>query len=1365
MLIKRTNYFLSLLLVLSYAIDSIGNERDLNFMNLSNKDGLSSNVVSTMLKDSYGFMWFGTDDGLNKYNGKEFKVYRHSSNDPSSISANEIINLHEDKQGNLWIATGGGLVLYNRRMDSFEEFNERKDMVLTAVHSDKEGNIWVAGYDGVFIMNPKTGKYSKLPLVSAKDKSLASLPMTKLFRDSKGRMWLASEKGLLLYKPQEKSFLRYTHSSTIENSLLSNSVKDLYEDKNGNLWVATHAGVSCLSKDEKYFKNYNSSVSDEHTLSSNLVYSLSGDLSGKIWIGTEEGLNILNPATGKVLRVERNGRNNYSMVGKSVKCLLIDSEDICWVSTFRGGVNKYDKNLPFFNLRQSNAYDKFGLSAPVVTSFAEAANGNIYVGTDGGGLNVFDIKAGVFHKVPLSANHNIAILSMEKVGSEIWIGTFLKGLFILDTKTGLSRQIQKGDDLYHIRGADVFCIKKDSRGNVWIGTNGQGVACYETEKKIFRHFTDYNKNIGNINLNGYIRAIEEDKDGNIWIGSNGSGIAVYNPLTGYSRNLSKRNTKLPSDNITSIYAARQGVWIGTSGGGLTFYDEGNGTMATYSEQEGLANGVIYKILGADDGKIWVSTNKGISSFDPGKKKFKNYSYYNGVQRSTFVLGAGLKLADGRLFFGGTNGFNYFNPFHLNTKRNIPKLVFTDLKVANQSVLPAKSAQIKEHISIAKEINLDYKQNFSLSFVALNYTSPQENRYCYKLEGFDKDWNKVGTANTAVYTNLDPGEYTFKVKASSEAGEWSTPEVSINIFVHPPFWLTYYAYTFYFLLAASILWYIRSRGIQKLRAKFALEQERVQLKQMIEQERREAERQHEFDQLKIKFLTNISHEFRTPISLIVGPVEQLLQQETDLKKSDQLNMIRRNARRLLNLVNQLLDFRNIKQHEQKLNIREGDFIAFSRDVAESFKDLADRKHINFEFRSNLKFHFTSFDHDKLERVLFNLLSNAFKFTLKDGEVILGIDYISGAEGLKITLSDTGIGMEELVKDKIFDRFFQSQSNPGILNQGSGIGLSITKEFVRMHGGSIEVESILGKGSIFTIQIPFRKIEDSLILEEDAIVSDLGGFLPLQDPEQEESVVRDVKLPVILLVEDNDDFRTYLKDNLKRYYRIVEACNGKEGWQKVLSSHPELVVSDISMPHVSGTELCRKIKADKRTNHIPVLLLTALAGEEDQLFGLETGANDYMTKPFNFEILNIKIRNLLTLNESLKSTYSKRIKVLAPEIEIESENEKLLNKVIQYIEDNLTNSQLSVEDLSKHVGMSRGSLYTKVLELTGESPVEFIRSLKLDKAAVLLEKSNMNVSQVSYSVGFATPNYFARAFKTKFNLLPSEYLNLKRGEKVQ
>jgi len=535
--------------------------------------------------------------------------------------------------------------------------------------------------------------------------------------------------------------------------------------------------------------------------------------------------------------------------------------------------------------------------------------------------------------------------------------------------------------------------------------------------------------------------------------------------------------------------------------------------------------------------------------------------------------------------------------------------------------------------------------------------------------------------------------------------------------------------------------------------------------LIEQERREAERLHKFDKMKIKFLTNLSHEFRTPISLITGPVEQLLHLETSSEKANQLGLIRRNARRLLNLANQLLDFRNIEEKELKLKAIEGDFVSFTRDVAESFRDFSERKQISFQFHSPLRDYFTYFDHDKIERVLFNLLSNAFKFTLKGGEIKLNVDRDAEFEGIKITISDSGIGIDESEKDKIFDRFFQSDNNDDVMNQGSGIGLSITKEFIKLHGGSISVESITGKGSSFTIRLPLNDLkysessDNEYPVEQPLVEDDVTNEEPM-----EIRAVAQAQLPTILIVEDNEDFRYYLKDNLKAFYRIVEASNGKEGWQKALSSHPQLVVSDISMPQMSGIDLCKKIKSDKRSKHIPVLLLTALTEEDDQLLGLETGANDYMTKPFNFNILNIKIRNLLTLNEQFKNTYSKQLKVAAPDLKIESYNEKFLGKVVHYVESNLTNSQLSVEDLSRHIGMSRGSLYNKILEISGESPVEFIRSVKLDRAAILLEKSDMKISQISYAVGFSTPNYFARAFKTRFNMLPSEFLLLKRGDKA-
>jgi len=1300
-------------------------------------------------------MWFGTDDGLNKFDGQHFTIYRHKVGDASSIASSDILDLHEDRAGNLWIGTRSGLVRYDREKDAFQNFKETETIPITSISSDANQHIWVANYEGLSILDVKTGKFSSLALKRKEDQRVVNQAVLQLYRDRKMQIWMGTRTGLYQYNPKEQVLEHFAHSAENPSSLSGNYISSIAEDVQGNIWVGTTEGLSMLMPNGKEFINYHHHSTDKSSLSSNIVYTIATDTEGKLWIGTEEGLDILEPVKGKISRVERTARNQYSLVGKSVKCVFVDNQGVFWIATFRGGVNKYDKNLAFFNLRQSNAFDPSGLSASVVTSFVEGENGGIYVGTDGGGLHLFDPATSAFRHLPMGCatdGRHLSILAMEKRAAEIWIGTYLNGLFILNTQTGQCQQLKAGTSSSSISGNDIFCLKVDSKGNVWIGTNGEGVTFYDHEKKIFVHHNSSQVEKSDIPLNGYIRAIEEDRQGNIWIGSSGSGIAVYNPLTGSSKMLNKVNSVLPSDNITALFSGHDGVvWIGTAGGGLTRYSE-NGSMVSFSEENGLSNGVVYKILEDQNRKIWLSTNKGISSFDPATEKFKNYSHYNGIQRSPFVLGAGLKVRDGRLFFGGTDGFNYFDPQTLHANKSVPKVVLTDLKVSNQSVQPAGNAPIHQHISVAKEIQLDYKQNFSLSFVALNFSSPHENRYFYQLENFDKDWNSVGQTTTAVYTNLDPGEYVFKVKAASDAGEWTTPVSSIKITVYPPFWLTYYAYALYVLAAGSILLLIRHRGIQKLKARFAIEQERLQVQQLIEQERRESERLHEFDQMKIKFLTNLSHEFRTPISLIMGPVQQLIQQETSNPRNRQLQMIKRNARRLLNLVNQLLDFRNIK--EQKLQATEGDFIAFVREVAESFKDLADRKGIHFAFKSHVGDYFTFFDQNKVERILFNLLSNAFKFTLEGGEVCLEIKALDNKEGLEVRLADSGIGMEEDVKEKIFDRFFQSETQGAILNQGSGIGLSIAKEFVKMHGGTIEVESIAGKGSIFILHFPFNRTENTHLTDEDG-----AGELLIKS-ESAEDTVPDAVRPVILLVEDNDDFRFYLKDNLKTFYRVIEASNGKEGWQKVLATHPELVVSDISMPHVSGIELCRKIKADKRTHHIPIMLLTALTGEENQLIGLETGANDYMTKPFNFEILHVKIRNLLTLNQQLKSTYSKQLKVLPPDMNVVSEHERLLGKVLAYIESNLTHANLSVEDLSRHVGMSRGSLYTKILELTGETPVEFIRSVKLDKAAILLEKSDLNVAQVCYSVGFATPNYFARAFKARFHMLPSEYINQKR-----
>ena len=1354
---------------------AVGQDNNINFASLTTQDGLSSNTVNVILKDRYGLMWFGTADGLNKFDGTNFTLYRHKSGDVTSLQANEILSIHEDKAGNLWVGTSGGsLSLYDRKKDAFIGFpagNGPKAIsnnVISSICSDYLGKIWVAHYNGVNIIDPQTNVVSTIPIGSKSPHSFSKISLC-LFEDRQHRMWIGTNEGLFEFDPRTRSFNQFVHTPEHLSGLVGNIVSAITEDKKGNIWVGTSEGLSMLKARSNSFTNYRQNDVNPHTLSSDIINSICVD-GDSLWLGTDEGLNILDTKTGNISRFGLDDRNVHSLTTQSVRSVYIDGSGTCWLGTIGGGVNKYDKNLNLFDLVQSNVYDKKGLNSPVVTSFAETKDGKVFVGTQGKGLSLFNPTSRLFERYSLYSERNrsdsrLSILCLEMTRKQqLLVGTFLEGLFVVNPRSGKYTQLMQGTNPEDLNSNNIFCIKEVSNGNLWIGTNGGGINVLNGENKVIGRFTPHPKARNDVMLpiNGYIRDIEEDREGNMWIATHGGGIASYNTTTKKFTVFNTANSRLSNDKVQTIKEDSRGnIWVGTFGGGLGVFDTKTRQFNIFSEKDGLQNSTIYKILEDEKGLIWVSTNKGISSIDLTTKKINNYNNHNGVQNNNFVHGAGLRLSDGKLYFGGLEGFNYFNPKYLKKNSNISSLLFTDLKISNQTVVASKDGPIREHISVVKEINLDYRQNFSISYVGLNYTAAEQNQYAYKLEGFDKDWNYVGGTTTASYTNLDPGEYLFRIKAGNNDGTWGTEGTSIKIYIHPPFWRTLYAYTFYTIVIIGLLLYLRYKGIQRIRQKFALEQQRSH----AEQERKEAERVQELNRLKIKFLTNLSHEFRTPISLILGLVEKLLSGEENRRAYQQLQIIRRNGRRLLNLVSQLLDFRKMEEHELKLHQSQGELVSFVKEVCDSFKDLSERKKIDFVSKSSISQLFTLFDHDKLERILFNLLSNAFKFTLEGGQISLELDKKcnqpdNAATWVSIKVSDTGIGIPQDKKEKIFERFFQDTT--AALNQGTGIGLSITKEFVNMLNGGITVDSEPGKGTTFTITLPFSPLEVTETASEVLPQTRQPDAEPVEEFKKNQSLKSKTEVPSILLVEDNEDFRFYLKDNLRLHYKIFEATNGKEGWQSALADHPQLIVSDIGMPQMNGLELSRKIKSDKRTNHIPVILLTALTGEEDQLKGLETGANDYITKPFNFEVLNVKVKNLLLLNTALKNTYSKQIKIISKEVEIESENEKLLKTVMLYLEENLTNLQLSVEELSRHMGMSRSSLYSKLLELTGQTPVEYIRSVKLDKAAVLLEKSDMNIAQIAYSVGFSSSNYFAKSFKAKFDILPSEYLNKKRRE---
>jgi signal transduction histidine kinase/ligand-binding sensor domain-containing protein/DNA-binding response OmpR family regulator len=1352
-------------------------QEDINFTALTTKNGLSSNTVNTILKDRFGLLWFGTDDGLDKFDGTNFKVYRHSPGDSTSLRANEILSLHEDKSGNLWIGTSGGsLSLYDRKKDAFINFrsgnspNSIKNNVIKAVCSDYRGYIWVIHYGGFDVLDPRTGQIINMPLTPPVEQMIKSSHGHFAFEDSRRRMWVALSNGLLQYDPAT-GIIKQTWYSGRDSLIPGDAVNAIAEDKQGNVWVGGNTGLSVYRPGATGLVSYPVKTDIGKPVRNFVVNAIAVE-EDKLWLATTTGLYILNTNKEIASQFSFDYRNSHSLSAQSVRSLYLDNQGICWIGVFGGGVNKFDSNLNLFNSVTSNVFDEKGLRASYITSFAEDNNGNIFVGT-GGGLSLFNPRTRLFESFDIkpaqgSSASYLSILCLKRTTTNrLMIGTFGNGLFVLDPVTKNYKQLVRGENATDLNSNDIFCIEEDSKGNIWVGTNGDGINVLNAENKVIARYTSRPQNANDIKLpfNEFIRDIEEDNNGKIWIATHGGGIAVLTPSTGKFTFYNSANSMLPNDKVLSLLEDQSGnIWAGTFGGGLAMFEKQTNQITLFTEKNGLLNSTIYKILEDQKGLIWISTNKAISSIDPATKKVNNYTHYNGVQNNNFINGSGIRLSTGELYFGGLEGFNYFNPLQLRRNKNIPSVLITDLRISNQSVAPSEGGPIQEHISVAKEINLDYKQNFALSFVGLNYTSPEQNQYAYKLEGFDKEWNYVGNINQVSYTNLDPGEYLFRVRASNNDGVWNNQGASIKISVHPPFWRSAYAYIIYVLMLAGLLLYFRYSSIRKIKRKLALEQVKVR----AQQDRREAERVHELDMLKIKFLTNLSHEFRTPISLILGPTEKLLDQQKNEQSSGQLQMIKRNAKRLLNLVNQLLDFRKMEEQELKLQLSEGELVSFLRETCDSFTDLSERKKINFEFKTQVGQFHTYFDHDKMERILFNVLSNAFKFTHEGGRISLRLlmSDRKSPEPVKwmlIKVSDSGIGIPADKKEKIFERFFQNSTSASILNQGSGIGLSITREFVKMHGGEIEVDSEPEKGATFHIHLPFIPVQKAAINSNDhiAIAAPVMETAPVENEEAHSAdALNNGAMPLILLVEDNEDFRFYLKDNLRLHYKIVEAANGKEAWHKTLAHHPQLIVSDISMPEMDGNQLTQKIKSDKRTCHIPVILLTALTGENDQITGLRTGANDYITKPFNSEVLNAKIQNLLALKDTFKNTYSKQIKVLVPEVKIESENEKLLQEVMSYLEENLTNPGLSVEYLSKHVGMSRSTLYNKILELTGQTPVEFIRSVKLDKAAVLLEKGEQNVAQIAYSVGFSTPNYFAKSFKAKFDMLPSEYINKMR-----
>ncbi|CAN5789103.1 two-component regulator propeller domain-containing protein [soil metagenome] len=1333
-----------------------------NFSKLDINNGLSNNQVNAILKDADGFLWFGTMSGLNRYDGYSFKIFRSKPDDSISLTNNYIHSLYELPDKKIWVGSGGSdISIYDSHTEKFDAayYTYLQSLGLPTggisnIIKGSNGRYWFV-YD-----NRELYMYSD---VDKKAKSFTQNLKTPLsissVRETKdGKLWIVYQNGYLEEYDLNSNKVIFA-SAALKNLNKGNNTYNLIIDSDGDIWLWHYAnGIFLFHPPDNSIRSFNVN-SFPTRLSSNLVSQVVQDNSGLIWVATDHGgVNLIDKKNNFTTSYLLNDpKNPKSLSQNSITALYKDNNGIIWLGTYKQGINYLNDNITQFSHYHHQESNARTLQYDDVNKFVEDKSGNIWIGTNGGGLIYFDRKGNTFKqylhdsKNENSLSTNVIVSLCLDHDNILWIGTYLGGLNSFDGNKFTHYRHNDNDSL-SLANDNIWEIFEDRENNLWIGTLGGGLNLFDRKTTRFQHF-QYTGSQPPIRSN-YIFAILQDMQGNLWIGTdNGITVLEKNKNTSVFYQHTKGKNSLSSASVISIYEDSQGrIWVGTRDG-LNLFNAQSKDFQTFTTSDGLPDNIILNILEDNAGTLWLSTPSGLcnAKFQQKENGFglviTHFDEMNNLQNREFNDNAALKTKTGELIFGGPSGFNIINPEKIKKPSYQSKIAFTDLQILNKNVKPGDVINdrvlLKKSLSQLQSIDLKYKENvFTIEFASLDFSHNARDKYAYMMEEFNSDWLFAdGDHRSATYTNLDPGHYVFKVKVLNSNGLWSA-EKTLEINIEPPFWRTPIAYIIYILVAVGLLLLTRRIVLDRIHMRYEVQQA------------------HALERLKTKFFTNVSHEFRTPLSLIIAPLDKIIKHTGDEEQKKQLNLVQRNAKRLLSLVNQLLDFRKIEVQEMKLHPSIGDIIGFSKDISQSFLDIAEKKAIQFSFASNIDSLEIYFDKDKIEKILFNLLSNAFKYTFDNGTVSINLVYKPPSDNdsdgtLAIEVKDTGIGIQSGMHEKIFERFFQTDMPESMVNQGTGIGLAITKEFVKLHNGIVTVKSEPEQGTCFTVLLPAKKINDALprTAESQLPAQDLEQIMP--DESQKSN-----KKKTIIIVEDNEDLRFYLKDNLKGQYKVEEATNGKEGWEKIKLLNPDLVVSDIMMPLMDGVELARKIKTETLTAHIPVILLTAMGSQEKQLEGLKVGVNDYITKPFTFEILASRIRNLLAQQELLQKRFQKQIEVNPGEITITPVDEKFIRQALEVVEKYIDKPEFSVEEFCIEMHVSRITLYRKIDSLTGKTPIEFIRSIRLKRAAQLLEKSGMSVAEIAYEVGFNNPKIFTKFFKEEFKVLPSQYVQNKK-----
>jgi len=1340
-------YITHLILIISYILSSTVNSQNFNkktFEHVSENKG-SDLWVMSIIQDKMGYMWFGTFNGLEKYDGFDIVSYKYDFNDTTSISNSYISTLYEDKEGVLWVGTYYGLEKFDRTAATFSHYTTnsfpsgfRSDLsnVVHAIQEDKYGVLWIGTSNGLFKFNKNIGKFTCLRYDSTDPGSISHNIISAIYEDKEGSLWFGTGGGLDKLDFQTGKFKHYWNDShNLEKHWANLSkywINSIYGDNSGTIWMGTNGGLVEFNQKSGTFTNYIPNPNVKEVTKDNCITSICMDASGDLWLGTRHGLYVFDIKTKEfIASYFHDDDDPESISGDEIFSVYFEESGTLWIGMFSGGINK-------INLRRN--YFKRYLTDRTVLSLYNAKD-TLFLNTSKG-WSKFDPLREKFIQHSFGKDK----LIYKEVTGDFWF---------TDNKGGLYKKDKKGNFkyIYDISGK-IFnkpglTICKGHEG-YWIGTDQCGLYFFDPVTQRMREV--------NI-IKQCINIIYEDRFGLVWVAGWMGKLFCYNPKQDIVTELNsdpKISGSISGQRTRDIYEDKKGrLWFGTNVG-LNRYDRQTKKFTHFTKENESVNYNIDAILEDDHGFLWLCTDKGISKFDPEKNMFKNF-YFTGWVPS---YDKSCKTSNGEMYFSGLRGLIRFHPDSVKANSFIPPIVITSFK------------KFDHPSPLEKKIQLPYNENFiSFEFAALNFVDPEKNQYTYKMEGIDRDWIYSGTRRYASYTNLPPGEYTFRIKGTNNDGVWNEKGISVSIIITPPWWKTSFAYVLYSLLTLSIIYFT-----------WKMQVKRIKMSHEFEMSRFEAEKLHEMDEMKSRFFANISHEFRTPLTLILGPVKQIINTLKDeklpfdkTKVKEDLKVVHKNANRLLGLVNQLLDISKLESGNMKLQTSPQNIIPLLKALLQSFCSYAERKRISLKFNSTENEVIVYIDKDKIEKIITNVLSNALKFTPEGGLVEVAVTLkppsvpplVKGETGgfAEISIRDTGIGIPKEKISKIFDRFYQVDGSVTREQEGTGIGLSLIKELVELHKGKIQVESEEGKVTTFKISIPLGKehLKPEEICEP-VMEEDQVSILPeetiytndeLKTTGPEIGFLAEAGKQLLLIVEDNYDVRNYISNNLDKEYKILEAVDGEDGLKKSIDEMPDLIISDVMMPKMDGFKLCDKLKTDERTSHIPIILLTAKASNQDKIEGLETGADDYIIKPFDTEELKVRIKNLIEQRKRIHEHFKKKGLFEIDKSNITSIDKKFLSKAIDIINQNISDPVFGVETFAENLAVSRSLLYKKILSLTDETPRELIKRVRITKSAELIEKKFGNLSEIALEVGFDNPAYFSECFKKQFGVSPSQY----------